>query len=281
MCSSRNRRIFRLLLGVNRKSAVTRWIGSTTVRVVTTSFGNRSVSRLKASEGAEKSFRCGRSRSRRKRQRGQRKGKRRSRGRHPRSNSLLTDHRVERPTERNINRHLRAFDYWEARIDSFGKWIDRKGKKGLVESTLVTNPRAASYGRHITEPGRMYSVWLLRWRALSCRVIQHGGKVIRDHLLGPTFSYFLEKRLRIVLNSSRLSISEIDARSVLVGMLQEIELSVSPRYEIDRNGLRLHLGSYGARSPVARTILRLEEASRAGPRGRYSRRRGRGSGLTR
>jgi hypothetical protein len=71
---SRARMRLRLQLGVSRKLTVTRWIGSTTVRVGLSCVSKRQVSYAKASEGVEKSCR-----GTRRTRRGLRSGKRRAR----------------------------------------------------------------------------------------------------------------------------------------------------------------------------------------------------------
>jgi hypothetical protein len=129
---SHSRRALRLQLGVNRKSTATRWMNGWVVGI--------QLSKMKAGEGAEKSFRSPHRRSRR----GQRRGKRRARGGKPRCPALRPA-KAKTPSPRVVNHRgrkfiwaqvtssklarLPVFERLEAKAEPYfggAKWLDRR-----------------------------------------------------------------------------------------------------------------------------------------------------------
>jgi hypothetical protein len=176
MRTSVRRQCRRQQMGVNRKTSVTRWIGKNTVRVLFSVVTDRGCSYSKASEGVEKSLRPAR-----RRKRGLRHGKTRSRvgkTRRTKSHAAPVDKKV---SDRHVVRHLRMNDHWWDRGDAFEKRIKSAKKENLVTCRGL--------------PGTRYLVWKSRWLALSSRV----PRVVRLDVFGPTFSYYLEKHLKLIL----------------------------------------------------------------------------------
>jgi len=169
--------LYRLHTGVNRKLCVTRWIGSTTVRV-----GVLKQNRVKASEGAERSCR------KRRRVRGQRKGKSRSRVGKTRPDPALPAQKLKEPKERTILRHLRACDHWYDRQEQFGKLFK--------ESQLYRQGQGARYFGFGWEFG--FRVWEKRWLQLHNRIEPCGEGVVFCSRIGESFSYWLEQRFGLV-----------------------------------------------------------------------------------
>lgn len=218
MPSSTRRRIFRLQLGVNRKSTVTRWIGCLVVRIT--------CNRAKASEGAEKSCRV------RRKSRGQRRGKRRARGCHPRD-PQPTARSANDPTDRRINNHLRAVDWAQDRVDQFGKLMRSSKLVGLWSGSRYTS----------LQPER-YSVWKLRWLALRNHITTYGEAVRSVSGIGSSFSFFLEQRFGILLSARELMLP-VRARAVLLDMAAGLEirnnfLSVRNRPDGDPHRYTVH-----------------------------------------
>jgi hypothetical protein len=201
MCrgSSTRRRCLRLLLGVNRKLVVTRWIGETTVGVVTTI--RRGLSHVKASEGAEKSFRI------RRRRRGQRCGKERSRGRQPRSSVPPPTQNVKEPKVRGMNMHLRACDFWYERQEQF--------KELFMQSSVYK----CGVNR---APLDSYRVWRSRWKTLHNRIVPCGEGVVWCSRIAPSFKYYIEQRFGIVVSFGPRS--KANARSDLQEIRDEIRI---------------------------------------------------------
>jgi len=179
MGASNRRRILRLQLSVNRKLTVIRWIGCATVGVV-----NTTSTRLKANEGAERSCPS------RRRVRGQRIGKRRSRGRQPRSNSPHPTRSLEEPSNRVMNKHLRACDHFYDRQEEFGKFFmqSRLHKMMKVGISLSTDSKES------------FCLWRTRWFKLRKAILPFGEGVVWCSRIGPTFLYWLEQRFGIVVN---------------------------------------------------------------------------------
>jgi hypothetical protein len=177
MPASRSRTLFRLHTGVNRKSCVTRWIGSTTVRVVILN-----LNREKASEGAERSCR------KRRRKRGQRRGKRRSRVGKTRPDPAAPAQSSKEPKGHTITKHLRACDHWYDRQEQFGKLFK--------ESQLYRDGSKSCYFGFGFEHG--YRAWEKRWLVLRNRIVVCGEGVIFCSRIGDSFSYWLEQRFGLV-----------------------------------------------------------------------------------
>lgn len=144
--------------------------------------------RVKAAEGAERSFRT------RRKGRGQRRGKRRARGRHPREPHPTS---ARSPTEvklRPINRFGRTFDYWEEKAKAYVRALRTVYPENLVRT--LHHLGGGSY----KVPGPKYAVFRGRWLALSDRILRSGGRQIRNDVMCPTFAYLVDKHFHIRLN---------------------------------------------------------------------------------
>jgi len=205
MPSSHRRRILRLQLSVNRKSTATRWMGMWTVRVHAKKVWSTSGSHLKASEGAEKSFR------KRRRRRGQRVGKRRSRGRHPREPSHSA-RPVNEPSNRRINSFLRASDHFYERVCQF--------EKLMKQSKFVRHWQGS---RSLPMQPERYSLWKARWGKLRAHISTYGEHVLVSTGIGPSFAFFLEQRLGFLLHPRDLW-SGVTAYRVLQDVAQRLEI---------------------------------------------------------
>jgi len=181
--SSTRRRSLRLQLGVSRKLTVYRWIGSVTVGVINMSIGNTAhKNRSKAIEGAEKSCRS------RRRWRGQRKGKQRSRGRQPRSRAPIPTRPTEGPSERSVVNHLRACDFWYFRQEELGK---------LFLASNLYSEMKSSNGMDFSDES--YAKWRCTWQKLRSHIARQSEGVIWCSRIGPSFSYWLEQRFKIIV----------------------------------------------------------------------------------
>jgi len=212
MCSgaSLRRRLLRLGLGVNRKLILTRWNGNTTVGVVRTS-GSCS-SYLKASEGAEKSLR------KQKRVRGQRKGKKRSRGRQPRSNSPPPAPVHKEMKERTMMKHLRACDHWYDRQEQFGE---------LFKVSSLYRQSIGPHRIYLPESLVLYRSWRLRWQKLRSRILPCGDGVVWCSRIGPSFSYWLEQRFGILIETRSSDMRHralMNASSSLHDMVEDLRI---------------------------------------------------------
>jgi len=201
MGASNRRRIYRLQLGVNRKLTVTRWIGSATVGVV-----NTTSSRLKASEGAEKSCH-------RRRKRGQRRGKRRSRGCHPRRSVPLPAQPSKQPTSRTINRMLRAYDHWDKRAKELVKLFRNTSHAGLFDSSSTA-----------------YSVWRTRWSTLFGRIAAQQNRVFATAKLQTSFLEWLVwvVRVKVPPRDVRNRQTGLATFAELVELIRPLDLDYPP-----------------------------------------------------
>lgn len=194
-------------LSANRKLIATRWMGSWTVEVYVGRIASPNDSQRKASEGAERSCRV------RRRRRGQRRGKRRSRvcqTREPHS----SPQRDQVLSPYAMKSHLRACDYWYAKVQSFSQW--------LKKSSLVYQ----GAGFFIRPSDRMeYATWKHRWITLSKRIKPFGEMVVWCSRIGPTFAYYLEQQHNVRLVGCE------DASKILREILSSI-----PHYSYVRQG---------------------------------------------
>jgi len=185
MPASSRRRSLRQFLGANRKLRTFRWIGQRVVEIRISRVSRRGcVDRSKAVEGAEKSCR------RRRKARGLRRGKLRARGRHPRDPDPPAPG-PENVADRTFARRLRAIDYWYDRVQQF--------RKLLGQARLVFLSPERDGGR--------YAAWKTRWEALSSRIRPFGEEVVWCSRIGPSFDYYLEQQLGIIVNGSGLHAS--------------------------------------------------------------------------
>jgi len=175
---------------------------------------------LKADKGAEKSCRS------RRRRRGQRRGKPRSRGRHPPPIGPTPTLNSKQPHDRVIVKHLRACDHWLDREKQFGELFSQSQLYRL----MVADQRRDSYGRRMlvrfTVTNRVwFRSWQSRWTKLRNRI---KPQVFRDvACIGPSFRYWLEQRLRILIDFGE-PVPPLSADSSLRGMLED--LSLTSRY---------------------------------------------------
>lgn len=280
MPSSKRRKIFRLQLGVNRKSTATRWMGEWTVGVLTKRYWKTFRAQLKAGKGAERSCQDGVVQVHRARRssRGQRRGKRRARGCHPRE-PPPSARRSKEPSVRKIDRHLRAVDWAWERVGKFEK---------LMRQSKFVRHWVGSWS-YPMQPER-YSIWKLRWSKLRKQILAKGEIVASSSGIGPTFSYFLEQRLRLNLHPRDLT-NPVSARSVLLDMASALEIRTNFTSIRNRPDTRPHLytitcdwcrTSWGASLRAARcpdcTRLCSSRVKRGGRRSRGS---FRGSALSR
>jgi hypothetical protein len=204
MRTSRRRQIFRLQLGVNRKLTAIRCFQGATVGVVRFRVTSPVTA---ASEGVEKSCRNKSRRSRR----GQRRGKCRARGRQPREPPPPT-RRDNGPSERSMNKHLRACDHFYLRQEQFSQLFKA--------SQLYVQLKSAVYRSGMIQyDSNKYRVWKHSWRVLHDHILPFGEGVVWCSRIGPTFSYWLEQRFGIRVNI-REQLVGITASAVLEGWLE-------------------------------------------------------------
>lgn len=212
MPASLRRRLFRQSSGVNRKLSSIRWIGNVTVGVIRIS--GSGPCHVKADEGAEKSFS-----KKRKRRRGQRIGKSRSRGRQPRSYPRNPAPADKQPSNRVIGSHLRACDHWYDRQEQFLELF-----KG---SHLYTECMKHSKRMFLPLYLESYRAWRVRWNKLRNRITPYGEGVVWCSRIGPSFSYWLEQRLGIIVSYhsySRPPVEPTTARKTLLDWAETLRI---------------------------------------------------------
>jgi len=176
MGSSRNRRMYRLQQGENRKSAATRWIGQWVVRIHISRVNDRGCAYVKAGKGAEKSFPAhGR------RKRGLRCGKHRSRGGKPRRS-------VKPPAPESKGCSDRAMRHRE-RLFTAARRSQSRLLSSMESLRDVKNLRLFDEARS-TSGDQRSSVW----RSVKDKWSQarlHWPRDVRRLLFGATFQEFL------------------------------------------------------------------------------------------
>jgi len=129
-------------------------------------------------------------------------------------------------------KHLRACDHWLAREEQFGKLFSQSQLYRL----MVERQRRDSFGRRMlvrfTVVNRVwFRAWQSRWATLRNRI---KPQVFRDvACIGPTFRYWLEQRLRILIDFGE-PVPPFSADNSLRGMLED--LSLRSRYGVPATG---------------------------------------------
>lgn len=228
MPASRSRTRRRKQLCRDRKQTALWWIGCWTVRVHLLREGVwYARSRVKAQEGAERSFRVKQRRS----CRGQRKGKKRARGRQPREPPVpAQDNKVR--CGRSFNRRLRLIDYWYDRVHELGEHMKRsRWLQGLPRLPDVVTPRAGPWEPLPTQTLE-YRKWKARWLSLAKR-IPKDEEVRFCSRIGPTFSYYLEQQHRVSFHFDRTAAAELQGLRRDLNERNPPHLSFATRRERD------------------------------------------------
>lgn len=180
-------------------------MGSLIVRISADRLGSTVCTQAKADEGAEKSLR------KRRRVRGKRFGKARprrrvwralfgrSRERHSREPGPKPAPTPKESKERRMNRSIRTIDHFYARVDQFdeligkGSVMKRWGGSGRTRRSPLETIVLDSADDRL-----WYRLWKHRWGALHRHIIRFGEEVVWCSRIGPSFSYHMEQRFRLV-----------------------------------------------------------------------------------
>jgi hypothetical protein len=205
-------------------------MGMWVVRIHVGRFGSTTDAHLKADKGAEKSCR------KRRRVRGKRIGKSRKRPASVRSRVRHTRMPQKDPApipkeskERRMNRRMSAIDFFYGRVDQFDQLISQGSVMRRFGGSGRTRFSPIVYHELRTESDQeWYRNWRSRWERLHRHILRFGEEVIWCSRIGPSFSYHMEQRFRLVFKFSA-NHRPITANFGLQDMLLEVGLRAQDR----------------------------------------------------